>query len=147
MTFAKTTQRKPLDVLLGAYPSSMEAVGHSERHDNRRNRACLKVLSVDNQALASMGVLVVHEAHEVAIIFTIAADFWGEDCLTPVSVGPVYEFGSDARFIVILHDAVEGEGAFSIEDARVNVARFMTGVVIIHASEIGGRFAECSFSD
>ena len=58
-----------------------------------------------------MGALVVHEANEVAVIFTSAADFRSE--LLHLRVfWPVFEFGSDARFIVVLHDAVKGEGAF-----------------------------------
>ena len=105
------------------------------------------MLCVNNQALALMRILVMHEAHEVAVILANAADFRGENGFTSVSVGPVSEFGGDARFIVVLHDAVEGEGAISVEDASVNVLRFMAGVVIIHASEIAGRFAKGAFSD
>ena len=64
-----------------------------------------------------------------------------------MAIRPINIFAGDARFVVVLHDAVEREGAFGIKDAGVDVTRFMAGIVIVHPGEIAGRVAQRAFND
>ena len=64
-----------------------------------------------------------------------------------MAIRPINIFAGDARFVVVLHDTVEREGAFGIKDAGVDVTRFMAGIVIVHPGEIAGRVAQRAFND
>ena len=51
------------------------------------------------------------------------------------------------QFVVVLHQAIEGEGAVCIEDSCIDVACWMASVVIVNPREIAGGVAECAFRD
>ena len=62
-----------------------------------------------------------------------------------MTLGPVSELGGYTRLVVVLHQAIEGEGAFCIEDPRIDVTCFVAGVVIVNPREIAGGVAQCAF--
>ena len=64
-----------------------------------------------------------------------------------MAAGAVAILRGDTRLVVIFHDAVEGEGALGIKDARVDVARFVAGVVIVNPGEVTGRLTQRTFAD
>ena len=64
-----------------------------------------------------------------------------------MAVGAVNILAGNARFVVILHDAVKGEGALSIKNASVDITSFVTGVTIVYPGEVTGRLTQRAFAD
>ena len=60
-------------------------------------------------------------------------------------IGSVDKFCGHTRFVVVLHQAIEREGAFCVEDPRIDVTCFVAGVVIVNPREIAGGVAQCAF--
>ena len=52
----------------------------------------------------------------------------------------------DARFVVILHNAIEGEGALGIEDAGTDITCFVASLVIVDQREVTERATQRAFA-
>lgn len=59
-----------------------------------------------------------------------------------MAVWAVVKLGGDTSVIVVLQNAIKSEGPLGVEDAGVNIACFMAGVVVVHASKVAGRRAQ-----
>lgn len=67
------------------YPTSVKAVWHTIWHQNRGYWTVAHVLRIDDDALALVGVFIVHESDQVTVVFSCRSDPRGKNRLTAVT--------------------------------------------------------------
>ena len=83
-----------------------------------------------------LGRFILHEANKITVILCFGPDLGRKDRLATESVCAVMKGCRGLGFIIKLHNAIKAEGPLGVKGSRVDVARWMASMQVIHPRKV-----------